>query len=503
MSAKNWSLVLLSVMLCTVRLAAETLLESRFTQNASRWYALPQFGEVVHDAAGALLRVKVNASGEARIANWQKLSAADCIGKRIRLSARVHGTGTLTPVFVLTVPSASGGKSYPRRAGQAVTLTGEAAEVEFILDLTGEAPLQVEPRFELKGEGAEACFAAIRCETLPPAAEAARIEAAQDYYPVSEQSPEVTVVFRTDPGLRFQAATFGCADEAKTMLTADADGIAAWRLPAATTARVGKFRVVAAHQGRTAVSWVEVKGLKDFTALAEAAELVKLPAGTHLLALGDSLSDYDRGWNYLNLTESFVNRQHPGTLKISNYAIGGDDIKRVARRFRHAVDPKLPNEVFQKRYRGILEGKYTHILIFLGQNDTKASYTSNFTVTYVPTPEFEQHWRALLDALKEQFPEARLILASPIHINSARQEELSKIILKTKPNVWQFGIDRHVRAYDEVVKKMAQEYHASYLDLYAASSQADPNKLFRADDGLHLAPGGQQFMALELMNSWK
>jgi len=503
MSAKNWSLVLLSVMLGTVRLAAETLLESRFAQNASRWYALPQFGEVVHDAAGALLRVKVNEAGEARIANWQTFAAADCAGRRIKLSGRVHGSGTLTPVFVLTVASASGGKSYPRRAGQAVTLTGEATELEFILDLTDEAPLRVEPRFELKGAGAEACFAAIRCETLPPAAEAVRIEPVQDYYPVSEQNPEVTVAFRTAPNLRFSAFTSGASNDAKTVLTADGDGVAAWRLPAAATARVGRFRVIAAHQGRTAVSWVEVKSIRDFTALTEAAEQVRLPAGTHLLALGDSLSDYDRGWNYLNLTESFVNRKHPGTLKISNYAIGGDDIKRVAKRFRHAVDPKLPNEVFQKRYRGILEAKYTHILIFLGQNDTKSSYTSNFTVTYVPTPEFEQHWRALLDALKTQFPEAKLILASPICVNSARQEELSKIILKTKPNVWQFGIERHVRAYDEVVKKMAREYQASYLDLYTPSSQADPAGIFRADDGLHLAPGGQQFMALELMNFWK
>ena len=219
--------------------------------------------------------------------------------------------------------------------------------------------------------------------------------------------------------------------------------------------------------------------------------------------MGDSLSDYDRGWNYLNITERFVNRAHPGTLKISNFAIGGDDIKRTARRFRHAVDPGQPDEVFQKRYQGISDANCTHILIFLGQNDTKASYTGNFETTYVPTPEFETHWRALLDALKKQFPEAELILASPIHINSARQEELSRIILKTKPNVWQFGIDRHVRAYDAVVRKMAREYRARYLDLYTPSSQADPSELFRADDGLHLAPGGQQFMALQLMNFWK
>ena len=56
---------------------------------------------------------------------------------------------------------------------------------------------------------------------------------------------------------------------------------------------------------------------------------------------------------------------------------------------------------------------------------------------------------------------------------------------------------------EKTMEKMAREYRARYLDLYTPSSQADPAELFRADDGLHLAPGGQQFMALQLMNFWK
>ena len=217
----------------------------------------------------------------------------------------------------------------------------------------------------------------------------------------------------------------------------------------------------------------------------------------NVLILGDSLSDFDRGRNYVDQLSFYLNGggKEQG-IAFFNYGIGGDDIKRVARRVAHQFDSRKPDEYFQARYAGIDGRNYDYILIFLGQNDTKASSESNYATTFITLPECEKYWESLIATLKERFPAAKLILCSPIHTDSARQQEIARIILAGKPNVWMFGIERHMENYDALIRKLAEKHNASYLDFYTPSKTSpERKKLFKSEDGVHLSAAGERFVA--------
>ena len=121
---------------------------------------------------------------------------------------------------------------------------------------------------------------------------------------------------------------------------------------------------------------------------------------------------------------------------------------------------------------------------------------------FVPADKWEEYYRTLLTELKKHFPRAKIFLCSPIHINSARQEALAAITLRNRDNVWKFGVEKHMERYASVVRRVADETGAVYIDLYTPSKDHPAqSKLFRSDDGLHLAPPGERFVALHLLRN--
>ena len=61
-----------------------------------------------------------------------------------------------------------------------------------------------------------------------------------------------------------------------------------------------------------------------------------------------------------------------------------------------------------------------------------------------------------------------------------------------------FGIPENIESFAAVVRKLSEEYHYPYLDLYSATRNLpDKAKLFNPGDGIHLTPAGHEFVALK------
>ena len=476
-------------------LMAETLIESKFDKNTANWYALRNFGAVSCDTAAAALKVTVNPAGECRMANWKRITPEMCAGKVIKLTAQVRGRGQMAAVFVLTVNSASGGRSYPRFAGTPVTLkSDEFTTVEFSLDLAGRTLLSIEPRFELKGENAEAYISSIKCETVT--VQSTRLETAFPYiaFAAGSTGASFRVYGEVDTALQL------LINNHSREITTDADGLAV--IPVAGEALI---RYTVAGNGKSIQLFSEAVDAAEFAALSEAAENSKLPAGSKVLVLGDSLSDFERNRNYVDQLNFYLNRNGNGEkITFYNYGIGGDDIRRITRRFTHHFDPKTPDEYFQVRYTGIDAVKYDYVMIFLGQNDTKASSQSNWQTTFVPHQDWEKYYTQLLAEIKRRFPEAKIILISPIHTDSARQDAIAQAVLQRRDNVWKFGIEEHMERYAAMLRQLARNSGAYYIDLYTPSKDhTSRSSLFQSADGVHLSPAGERFVTLQILLALK
>ena len=486
----------------SLQLRSEVLIDSNFQKNAGLWYAIKNSGQVSCDPSQKLLTLQNNNVAIARIANWKQLTASMIGLQKLKLTAEVKGSGELTGVFVLTVQSASGGRSYPRHAGPTIQLTDEFQNFEFTLDLTDSTPIKAEPRFELKGSNARAIFRRIKCESIAPAVSAAPPQVAA-YTALAVNSPDPVIKVKSTPQAELKVLGLSSDGSVLTMPPADHDGNVQINIPRQLLQKSGLFKLTVAANGSSSSTYLQIIEPEKLLMIKQLAAKCQLKRPSSVLVLGDSLSDFDRGFNWIDQLNCFLNQdQRQPEIRFCNFGIGGDDIKRVSRRLTHFFQPSSPTEYFQKRYNKIAAQKYDYIIIFLGQNDTKSSSQSQYSQTFVPQDKWRTYWEQLLNLLKKQFPAAEIFICSPIHTDTARQDQLAEIILRKRPNVWKFGIEKYMLAYSQLLQQLAADprYKARYIDLYTPST-ARQKILFKSEDGVHLNFAGQQFILKTILEN--
>lgn len=267
--------------------------------------------------------------------------------------------------------------------------------------------------------------------------------------------------------------------------------------PAGTAAidQPGTIQVTVSHpaSGNVASSAIGFAPAGRFEKMDKAARKIKLTKHLGILYLGDSLGDYDRGQNYIDKVDFFLNKYNPGKADFNNYSIGGDDIGRVCARMED--DPK---SVHRERYGGLFSRKYDIAFVMLGHNDTKAGSESNYSVAIIAPEEQEQYYRKLIARLRsEGIP--RIVLISP---TSSDFDVCSANAGKAANRVHnRFGEPKHLEAFDAVLKKLAAELKVEHLDVYTPTRDCpDKPQLFRPNDGVHLSTLGHELVAVEILN---
>lgn len=232
---------------------------------------------------------------------------------------------------------------------------------------------------------------------------------------------------------------------------------------------------------------------------AEMAKRIKLDKNLRILFLGDSLSDFSRGENFADKLNFWLNLYNPGKASFRNAGIGGDYITRMWQRMEGIDGPQ--KALRQEMYAGLESEKPDLVFIFLGHNDTKTNSTDGHTTPTV-TPEVqEKTYRDMIAFIQKRIG-GKIILVS----SSSSNYELCMINAEKREKAIpgkpcsRFGEPKHMEAFNDVLKKLADELKLAYIDVYEPmKSQVDKALLLSPQDGVHLSEKGHGFIAAEFL----
>lgn len=278
-------------------------------------------------------------------------------------------------------------------------------------------------------------------------------------------------------------------------LTLDAAGATSYTFSAnATATGLVRLSFVQADIGEAATVFVDMVDRETydrFAATAQKARIDPLPA--HFLFLGDSLTAFHRGYNYVDQVGFCLSQAHNGQVTVRNAGVGGDYIRRVWQRLNGDPQVYLPDA-----YDDLYDPRPTRVFVFLGHNDSKLTSGSGFTVSVVPPEEFEDLYRRSVQKIQQETgAEVTIISAtsSVYEITKPRAEEL----LEKRGAASLFGKPDVLESYNAIAKRVAEDLGCTYLDVYEPTrTHPDKPSLFMPD-GVHLNLEGNHLVALKLL----
>ena len=206
----------------------------------------------------------------------------------------------------------------------------------------------------------------------------------------------------------------------------------------------------------------------------------------HILYLGDSLSDYDRGRNYPSIVGAYL----PESWSFRNAGVGGDTLGRI---YARLTGEKVNRP---EMYKDLFKVMPDIIFVFIGGNDTKVSYYSGYKDTFTPRNEQRKLMDDIAAELKKRAPEAKIVFISALDSFLPYQTALAEPKVASNTNHNLFG---HPEPTADFVKKMeaaAKDHGAYFINAREVfRNAADPQSLNVPDDGVHLSLKGHQLMA--------
>ena len=209
----------------------------------------------------------------------------------------------------------------------------------------------------------------------------------------------------------------------------------------------------------------------------------------HFLFLGDSLSDYDRGRNYISLLTCFL----PPEYSVRNCVVGGDTLLRIRQRLNG--EKTVRNEMYDQ----IFSPKPDTIFILAGANDSKLMSRNDYQ-TYVPENEQIALWDEIVAALKKKSG-AKIVLITAPDSYMPYQKALYMPLKAKKYNHSIFGIPEVHDRFNARLRQIAGKHGLDVIDFAAAVRRhPDPQELYVQDDGVHLSLKGHQLLCGEILN---
>ncbi len=256
----------------------------------------------------------------------------------------------------------------------------------------------------------------------------------------------------------------------------------------------GELQVAAVKYGVADELFTDQPSSKAWAKTDAVARRIKLDKPLSILYIGDSLSDFERGHNYADKVNFWLNRHNPGKAVFRNAGVRGDYITRVQQRMLRG------NAYQQEKYDNLFGVPYDYIFIFLGHNDTRCLSSKNYDVPQV-TPEAQKEaYRAVLNHIRKN-SKAKIVLVSPTSSNFEKcQESVDKLKAQNKVHNL-YGQPAKLEAFDAVLQQLAQEENLGYLNVYTPMKNTpDKAALFSPTDGVHLTEAGNRFLTDLFLN---
>ncbi|MBN2293531.1 MAG: carbohydrate binding domain-containing protein [Pirellulales bacterium] len=435
---------------------------------------------------------------------WQSLKFSVFSGRKIRYSMWAKGKGEFLLGAVQYKPRIKDEKTYTYLwSEQVVTLTDKWQKVVYEFSVTNPNVNHLIAIAEIRGEGAEvfiddASFAYFhKTDTklsLTPALTMAfpggtsevAFALTENDKAITNSTIEVILMHVSGISIRSSVST-DTAGKAKLSVAIPKDSQpCSWRVVAFST-----------DTGASAEAFCDITAEDEFVKMDATAKKIKLPAPLRILYIGDSLSDQQRGHNYTDKINFWLNRYNPGHATFNNAGVVGDHITRIWDRIR-SIDGEKP--VYrQDMYDKLLEPKPDIVFIFLGHNDTKASRKNDYKIPLVPTAVQEDTYKKVI-AYIQKHCDARIVLltASSSVYEICRANADKKI--KLDKTAYCFGVPARMEEFNAVIEKLCHELKLDCVDVYKPTkNHPDKPSLFSPRDGVHLSKKGNQFIALQIL----
>lgn len=240
--------------------------------------------------------------------------------------------------------------------------------------------------------------------------------------------------------------------------------------------------------------YIDVLPKAEYDAFAKAAAAVrfeKLPA--HLLFIGDSLTDFFRGQNYVDKIGFWLRKQYGEQATVKNAGVGGDYITRVWDRLNH--EPKAFRlSMFDDLYQPVP----TRVFFFLGHNDSKLSSTSDYKTATVEPAQFEELYRKSIKKVQAETKARITVISATSSVYETTKATADKSREQGKSHNL-FGKPEALEQFNALAQKVAKECSANYLDVYTPTKQAPNKPALFIKDGVHLSNLGNRLIALEVL----
>ena len=470
------------------------LKHDHFERNLQAWNTPSYWSgklELADDGGRKVLRLsgangKRGAFGRATAAFRQRELFA---GTTIFVTVSAKGEGELMAGLLVYHPGVKRPEYLP---GKFVGLTGEYKSYDFELTIPWRCH-KIQPYLEVKGTGTALVREFRLAAQLDPEVSVA---AADGLTVVKPGTPLPEASFRTNrPGEVFCVAQLNANNHRVRDAKVKADGSGTVKFPVVDQGR-GVWEVSAANSGRSATSYLIMEGsAADFDRSDALAKQVKLAKPLRILIIGDSLSDFYRGYNYVDRLGFWLNKYNPGMVTIRNAAVHGDFVARVHDRLLGTVG-KAKKVYKQSRYDRLFEEKYDLIFIFLGQNDVRTPQKLNYAKPLTEPKAQYEGLKAILAFIRER-SDAKIVIISP---SPCCAELIEARRAKTrKKNFVLFGKREFVDNYDLVNRRFCEEFKLDYVDILTPMRNHSNLKSLYIRDGVHLSLIGGRFIADELL----
>ena len=400
---------------------------------------------------------------------------------KIRLEAKVKGKGKLQ----LGLLKYSFGSGVPAVSySKAVELTDDFQDYSFNFELDSVYE-KVFPLINLEGEG-KAVFASFEMHKDKDSKNT--VNNVSPLQIISVDAKSAPVIFQTS--LKNQDVFVSVISKKAVVNKVKADAAGKVVFPSEKFAP-GMYHIFASADGVGDKAYIYSMDAKTFARTDALASKVKLDKKINVLILGDSLSDFYRGYNYVDKFSYWMNKYNPGKFTFHNAGVGGDFLERAYNRMEYVLGLNKKWIYRQEMYRGIFKDVYDYVFIFMGQNDTRCMPKDNYS-TPETTPEEQQKYLSLmLQRLKEVCPKAKVVIIAP----SPSDEALFDSYLAKGRKLPFYGRKKFVDAYDANNRKFCQENKLDYVNILTPMREYKPLKALYVSDGVHLSDVGGDVIA--------
>ncbi len=415
-------------------------------------------------------------------------------GRRFRLTVFAKGSGDIYPGFLVTYPKSAKLKrnTMYAKSEKPGKLSEKYRPYTFEADFSDSAPLGVTPIVEVRGENSMASIRMVRMEAI--SGKGAEMSVVSPLAVVEKNSAAPAREFKfSKADATVQTMQFAANGSSEIVIQPEiSNDKGLIKVP--VQGKVADLtKIIASAEGAYAVSYALGIDKAVYKRLDSVAKKIKADKPLSILYLGDSLNDFDRGYNSVDQAAAFLHKYNPGKFNIFNYSVAGDYITRV--------EERLLGKRADKRFTGIFDRPYDLVIISLGNNDTRATSKGNYDNPLVPVKEIKPAFERVIEILRKANPGVPVWLLSASRSDSDKMVEKSNKATAAGKTGIRFGIAKHAENFNKAVQEtVASGKDLRYIDIYTPMcKEFDPANYA---DGVHLSIKGHSLFAELLLKAF-